>query len=307
VIRRWLKWLLVPAIVVAAAVSGWWTWYSKRDYASVFLQRKGRLENEQRIVERVTSKTTLSKLAFTSDTGLRAEARLRVPNRAGNFTGVLLAVGLETGERVLDLVAERDDMVMLAVDYGWEGEFDVKTLWQTERSLRRLKTVSDDAVPRLLLALDYLAHHSKVDTNRIFVVGVSFGSYFAIPASALDPRVSRLILVQGGGDMGTVIAASAPMWKASLPPRVLAWIGEAAFCPFEPERWIGRIAPRQVTFIASRTDPQFPVAAVERVYRLAGEPKELIWHDTPHVAPKAADIIAELARVVIEQLGAKRG
>jgi pimeloyl-ACP methyl ester carboxylesterase len=232
---------------------------------------------------------------------------MRVPKGADKLPAVLVAAGLVTGERVIDLVGERDDMVMVAVDYGWEGEFSVRTVGETLRMLRGLKAVGDDAVPRLLLGIDALMREPTVDTNRVVIVGVSFGSYFAIPAAALDQRVSRLILVQGGGEMGSVIAASAPMWKASLPPRVLAWIGETAFRPLEPERWIGRIAPRQVTFIASRTDPQFPVAAVERVYRLSGEPKELIWHDTPHVAPKAADIIAELARVVIEQLGAKRG
>jgi pimeloyl-ACP methyl ester carboxylesterase len=305
--RRWLTRLLVASISAAATCVSWWVWYSKRDYAAVFLQHKGQLGSERRTIERVTSKTTLSKIGITSDSGLRAEVRLRVPNREGKWPAVLLAVGLETGERVLDLVAERDDLVMLAVDYGWEGEFDVRTLRQTQRSLRRLKTVSSDAVPRLLLALDVLVRERTVDTNRLVVVGVSFGSYFAIPAAALDPRVSRVILVQGGGEMGAVIAASAPFWKAALPPRALATVGETMFLPLQPERWIGRVSPRRVTFIASRTDPQFPVAAVEQVYRLAGEPKELVWHDTPHVAPNAAEIIAELSRVVIEQLGGGHG
>jgi hypothetical protein len=305
--RRWLKRLLVAAIVLAAAFSGWWIWYSRRDYASVFLQRKGRLENEQRFVEQVTRRTTLSQLVLTSGSGLQAQARMRVPNRSDKLPGVLLAAGLETGQRVIDLVVERDDMVMVAVDYGWEGEFNVQTVGETLRTLRRLRVVSNDAVPRLLLGVDALMREPTVDTNRLVVVGVSFGTYFAIPAAALDQRISRLILVQGGGEMGSVIAASAPMWKAALQPRTLARIGEAMFLPLEPERWIGRISPRRVTFIASRTDPQFPVTAVERVYRLAGEPKELVWHDTPHVAPNAADIIAELARVVIEQLGAGHG
>ena len=305
--RRWLTRLLVATVTAVATCVGWWIWYSKRDYAALFLQRKGRLETEQPTVERVTEKTTLTKIELTSDSGLRAEARLRVPKRAGKFPGVLLAVGLETGERVLDLVAERDDMVMLAVDYGWEGEFNLRTLRQTQRSLRRLKTVSNDAVPRVLLALDVLARDPAVDTNRLVIVGVSFGSYFAIPAAALDPRVIRVILVQGGGEMGAVIAASAPFWKAALPPRALAAVGETMFLPLRPERWVGRVAPRRMTFIASRTDPQFPIAAVERVYRLAGEPKELVWHDTPHVGPNTAEIIAELSRMVIEQLGAEPG
>jgi pimeloyl-ACP methyl ester carboxylesterase len=138
------------------------------------------------------------------------------------------------------------------------------------------------------------------------VVGVSYGSYFALPAAALELRVSRLILVQGGGELDAVIAANARRWQAPVPPRVLGWIGDTLFLPFRPERWIERIAPRRVTFIASRTDPEFPVKAVESIYARAREPKELLWHDTPHVAPDAAEIIAELSSVVLQQLGAEQ-
>jgi dienelactone hydrolase len=301
--RRWPKRLLIVLVITVAACAAWWVWYSKRDYGAVFLQRKGQLLKSDRTASVSTSKTTVYDLKLISTSGLVADARMRVPNRQGKFPCVLLAAGLETGKRVIDLVEERDDMVMLAVDYGWRGEFDISTLPRFCRAMETMRGVAADAVPRMLLALEFLAQQPDVDPQRLVVVGVSYGSYLALPAAALDAKVSRLVLVQGGGEMGAVIAANTRRWQAPFSPRMTGWIGKIVLLPYQPERWIRRIAPRPVTFIASRTDPEFPVAAVEAVFAQAAQPKELVWHDTVHVAPDAAAIIAELGRVVIGQLG----
>ncbi len=298
-----IGWTLAGVLLLKVSAAGavWW-WYSARDYAAEFSQRRGRLVEVRRTTVHRGANTTTWDLRLTGDRGLSADARLRVPDRDGRFTGVLLAAGLETGKRVIDLIEERDDLVILAVDYGWSGEFDLTTVPKMTRTLRRLKTVTADSVPRLLLGLEQLTREPKADPDRIVVVGVSYGSYFALPAAALEPRASRLILVQGGGEISASVAANADRWQTPLPPRAAGWLGEALLLPFQPERWIGRVAPRPVTFIASRTDPQFPATVIEEVFARAGQPKELIWHDTPHVAPDAAAIIAELSRVVLEQL-----
>lgn len=303
-IHRWLKRLLLPALAVTAAVAAWWYWYTSRDYGPAFLERKGQLLEQRATLERTTGRTSVYTVSLTSTSGLQARARARLPNRDGKFMAVLLAVGLETGQRVIDLLEERDDMVVLAVDYGWSDGFDITTVARLQNSLCRLRTVSNDAVPRLLLALDYLARGPKVDPQRIVVVGVSFGAYQALPATALDPRVSRLVLAEGGGEIGAVITACSPFWKSSLSPRLTGWIGRVLFAPFQPERWIRRVAPRPVTFIVSRSDPLFPVSAVAPVYARAGEPKRMVWHDTPHVAPNAAHLIADLSNAVMTELNA---
>jgi dienelactone hydrolase len=300
---RRIGWTIAVVLLLKlSAAGGFWWWYSTRDYATEFLQRRGRLVEAQRIVVNHGARTTTWDLTLLGDRGLRVNARLRVPDRDGQFTAVLLAAGLETGQRVIDLIEEQDDLVMIAMDYGWTAEFDVTTVPKMTHTLRRLKAVTAECVPKLLLGLEQLAREPKANPERIVVVGVSYGSYFALPAAALEPRVSRLILVQGGGEIGASIAANTGRWQAPLPPRAAGWLGEALLLPFQPERWIGRVAPRPVTFIASRTDPQFPAGVIEDMFARAREPKELIWHDTPHVDPDAAAIIAELSRVVLDQI-----
>lgn len=293
--RRWIQRLLVAASAAVAACAGLWVWYCTRDYGGIFLQQKGNL-----VAHRPAG---TEDVVLLNDRGLSVEVRMRLASEPGTHPGVLLAVGLETGKRVINLLEPREDIVVLAVDYGWQGEFDIRTAPKMLQSVGRMRRLSMETVPRLLLALEFLGRQPQVDTNRLVVVGVSYGSYFALPAAALEPRVDELILVQGGGELGQTIVANAELWRPPLPPRAAGWLGESLFLPFQPERWIQKIAPRPVTFIASRTDPALPAAAVEKVYARARPPRKLLWHDTPHVAPSAAEIIAELSRIVLEQLG----
>jgi hypothetical protein len=302
---RGAKAALVAGGLIIGAGLAWGVWNSMRDYGSLFLQRKGTLLQARRELVATTAQTSLYELHLTSDTGLEVDARLRVPVQPGRYPALLIAAGLHTGQHVIDLVEEQDKLVLMAIDYGWKGEFALSTLPNTVRTFWRLRAVSNDAVPRMLLALDALVREPASDPARTVVLGVSYGSYHALATAALDPRVSRIILLQGGGEIGPVIAANAPLWKSPLPPGPTGWVGKTLLTAFEPARWIGRVAPRRVTFIASRHDPQFPVASVERVFAQAGEPKELVWHDTPHVGPNAAEIIHELTQVVLQQLGAE--
>lgn len=300
--RRGVSRLLLLLAVAVATGAGGWNWYAHRDYGAVYRRAKGRLVTVQPQKVARTDRTTTYDLRLESDTGLQTEARIRVPNADGKFPAVVLTVGLGTGKRVVELLDETDDFVLLAVDYSWREQFDVTSLGKIVRTLGRLRTLSDASVPRLLLAVDYLAREPLVDPARISVVGVSYGTYYALPVAAVDTRVRQVILVQGGGAIAPTLTANARGWHAPGPPRLWGAVGAAVFLPFEPERWVGAITPRRVTFIASRTDPMLPAAAVTATYERAGEPRALLWHDTPHVAPHAEDIIRELSRVVLPQL-----
>lgn len=294
--------LITFALVLAASI-GLYAWYTQRDYGAAFVNRRGHLVRSERQEMSRAALTAVYDVQLASDTGLTASGRMRAPLRQGKFTGVLLAVGIGTGAKAIDLIGDHDGVVLLSLDYGWTGEFDVMTAPKLWQSLNRMRKVSTETIPRLLLGVEMLARHPQVDPDRIVMVGVSYGTYCALPAAVIEPRASRLILVQGGGRIGDVIAANATEWKSALPPRAAGQLGELIFAPFRPERWIDRLAPRPVTFIASRTDPTLPVGAIERIYALAHEPKELVWHDTPHVGPDQAKIIAELSRIVMAELG----
>ena len=163
--RRWLTRLLVATVTAVATCVGWSIWYSKRDYAALFLQRKGRLETEQPTVERVTEKTTLTKIELTSDSGLRAEARLRI-FRFDRFGDAYYALrrGEETAAADLaDRLEELDVLVRRGGYLGGDayGLADIAYLPWIVRAQRRLG-VDLDEYPALADWLARLAERPAV-------------------------------------------------------------------------------------------------------------------------------------------------
>jgi dienelactone hydrolase len=313
--RPRLKRILAAALLLAILLGALWTWYARRDYGALFRQRAGRLVDARRALVAETAISRVYDVRLQSDSGRQTRLRMRVPTadpRAADappprHVTVLMSVGLETGMRAIDLLEERDDLVVAAIDYDFEGEFDIATLPRLVRNIARLRSSSLDSVPAMLLALEFLHGEPRVDDGRIAVVGVSYGAWLALPAAALEPRAHKLILVQGGGEIGPVLAANAGHWGAPLPAWLLGWLGERLFLPFQPRRWIGKLAPRKLTVIAGRDDAALPWPAVLRVFHAAGKPKELIEVHMAHVSPHAEDIIALLSDLVLQELGVVPG
>jgi hypothetical protein len=296
---RLMVWALALVMVAGA---GWYTWYATRDYGAVFRRRAGRLQEAPRTLVSQSARTATYDVLLRSDRGWQMEARLRVPRRPGPHPAVLLTVGLQTGKRVVELIEDFDDLVVMALDYGWREPFAIASVPDFGRTLPRVWAASRDVVPGLLLAVELLMLEPPVDPDRVAVVGVSYGSYFALAAGALEPRVRQVFLLQGGAPIDETLAINAAFWQAPLPPRILGWLGNQLFLPFRPDRWVPRISPRAVTFVASRQDDMLPARGVERVFALAGEPRELLWVDLPHAHRDATTVIPELTKAVVPRL-----
>jgi dienelactone hydrolase len=303
--------VLLATIVLAAIAGLWWFWYTHRNYGALFESRAGHMVETERSFVSESNSVRLYDQVVTSNTGLQSAMRISIPAdldgmpvpSAHKVPALLLTAGLHTGKEAVSLIPPRTDMVVMALDYGWTGEFDVSTFSNMKRDLGQLRATTMDAVPRALLALDSLCTDPMVDRDRITVVGVSYGSYVALPAAALHPEVDELILVQGGARIGPTIAGNARLWKTPLPAPVAGWIGAMMFVPFDPVRWARRLEQKRFTMMASRNDEQIPTDALTAVFDASPSPhKEFIWMDAPHVAPDADAIIQLISRNIVEHL-----
>jgi hypothetical protein len=280
--------------------------YSCRDYRTVFLDHKGQLVSAKTKEVSRDSLTQTSDFTLTGSKGLIVRGQLRVPLRGKPpYPAVLVVPGLETGQLVIELLDERPEIIVMAIRYPYNGEPNFSGL-SAVPTLLEMRRTGMKTVPSLLLALDYLVHVPEVDTNDIAVATVSFGTFVGVPAAVLCPHVKRLIVVQGGGDIASVVAANAHRLEMPLPPSVCGWVGKLFLFPFEPDRYIADFSPRRLLMVSSPGDLLFPDKSAESLFDHAREPKEIIWHKSKHVMPGELEIIKELTDIVVEKVYKER-
>ena len=276
--------------------------YSCKDYRSFFLHEKGTLiSSEDKEIAR-DSLTRTSDFILKGSNGLTVRGRLRVPTRGvPPYPAVLVASGIETGHLVIELLDERPSVIVMAIRYPFDGDVDFSGL-KAVSTLIEFRETGMKTIPSMLLALDYLTAHPDVDTNDVAVATVSFGTFVGVPAAALHPKVHRLIVVQGGGDISTIVAANAERLEMPLPRKVSGWLGQLFLFPFEPNRYIADFSPRQLLMVNSPGDLLFPDESAKSLYDHAREPKEIIWHKSKHVMPGELEIVEELTAIVVRKL-----
>lgn len=131
-----------------------------------------------------------------------------------------LVAALETGRTVVDLIPRYDDLIVVSLDYPISVESI--TLGNALQEISALRQGGAQTVAGILLTLDWLLTLPVVDVKDVTLIAVSFGVFTAIPAPAVDTRITRLVILQGGGDLSRVISANAARLGLPLPPKITA-------------------------------------------------------------------------------------
>jgi dienelactone hydrolase len=181
------------------------------------------------------------------------------------------------------------------IDFVWKsGRVLVYPIWQgTYERFRAPFDVADavrtqrEWVERrwdLGRTLDYLETRSDIAADRFAFIGISFGSSWAAPLIALEPRLKAAILVAAG-----------------LPPPTAA-------PAFDPVHFLPHIRV-PVLMVNGRFDPLFPVDTSQaQMFELLGTPledKRLVVLDAGHVMPRA-DLLRASSGWLDEHLGPVR-
>jgi hypothetical protein len=242
-------------------------------------------------------------LALRNDRGeLVSSAWIRRPRSLrSDYRIVLTYAGANTGARILDLIPERDDLVLVAVQYPWQPP---RTLFERLRAPYDIRQAAYRTVAGGLLAMDYLQRQG-LDTKRTLLLGASLGSVFATMHGALDERVPEVVLIHGGATLPSMLhAAAGPRTPEWLKP-VLVRLAVIPIDTFDPAHYVGRISPRRLVIIAGREDRNFPPQAVVAFFALARNPKELRWTDSVHVGVRnrrvVAMVLAELEKYLAQR------
>ncbi len=216
---------------------------------------------------------------------------------------VVLLGGHRTGREAVNLIDDTRGTVVAALSYPFAGNPRVKGV-AIVREVPAIRAAVLDTPAAVMLAIDYLVTLPCVNPAMLEAVGVSLGAPFAVIAGAMDERIRRVWSIHGAGGVYTPLefnlrrqlgsrAGSVPV--AAVATVLLA--GER----LAPERWVDEIAPRSLVMINARDDDRLPRHAVDRLYRSAGNPKEMIWMPGSHVRSEA-DVVRPLIDLVLTRI-----
>ena len=297
--------LAAAALVTAAALT---SAYLLRDPEPYFRRRRSALASvvEDRVVTEGAYR--LQPVRLVASSGLAVELTLKWAAADGGRRLPLALVlgGHHTGRDAVRLLGDSRGVLVAALSYPFAGDPrpDAATFL---RDVPRIRAAFLDTPPALMLALDYLRRRPEVDTTRVEAIGVSLGAPFVCIAGALDPRFTRVWAIHGSGGSYAPLEMNMRRTIRFAPARVVAAaIANVIIAGprLDPERWVGRIAPRPFMMVNAAGDERLPKRDVEALYASAREPKELVWLPGAHVHADTA-VVRELAEVVLARLRAE--
>lgn len=306
VVRRLGIGLLIALVVAAVGLLAARTWLL-RDAEPRILARRTTVGSVRESAPVKSGSTIEQDVVVTGVNGLRAEFRMRrradIP--ADRRLPVLLLLGGHmSGKESASLIADPRQVTVVSLSYPFHGDERVTGV-AVVGEVPAIRRALFDAAPAAMLALDYLLARPDIDSTQVELVGASFGVPFAAIAGALDARVKRVWLVQGGGDTYALLLAGLREEIGWMPARkaVAELANTLASGPrLGPEQWIGRVSPRAVVMINTQDDDRIPRASAELLHAAAREPKEVVWLPGLHVQPNRPDVLGALVSAVMDRM-----
>lgn len=137
----------------------------------------------------------------------------------------------------------------------------------------------------LTAALDFISSLKEVDKRQLSVMGFSAGAAVAVYVAAHDSRITSLVTGACPADFSFLLKSQPTseiqhfrnigvIKDKDFPPSLADWL--MGFDEISPIRWIRRISPRPILIIHGDEDEVVPLEHARRLYREAGEPKELV-------------------------------
>ena len=286
--------ILVEAIYITGEI------YRSLDHTEDLLERAGTLaRSEERFVEESGGHMHFE-VTLESSTGIRTKGFLKSPSGGGMHPALLVLGGVRTGRKTLEHIGYTKDIVMLALDYPYEGKTSRMSTGEFLGSVPRIRRAVLDTAPAAKAAVDYLIEREEVDPGRIIVIGGSLGAFFVPVHAAIDDRPAAAVMIYGAGDIQSILAASHDMPR--LVARPAGWLGAVLLSPIEPLKYAHLISPRPLLMISGRNDERIPERCSRLLHEATGFPKTVLWIDAGHVTVREEEFHTLVGGILIDWL-----
>ncbi|RKY89999.1 hypothetical protein DRQ09_00025 [candidate division KSB1 bacterium] len=301
-IKKVSRLIIIPVLVIITVAIIIIIEYIKKDYIEIFRKSKGSIVDVKEKLILVDDTATLSELYLKDDKNREYQYYIRKPLVNSNevIPGLILLGGMVTGKDVIKLVAEIkeiDRVILASMEYPYRGKKKFKNGLELLIHYPEIKAALFNTIPGIMYIIDYLYRDSKLDREKLYLVGASFGAFFTIIAGAVDERIRAVISCYGGGNIGYLMSYNLN-YKPEIINKLLGGFGALLIAPFEPLKYVNKISPRPFLMINGKSDEQIPLKSVMELYEKAGEPKEIIWLETKHLRPTRNKLTLELTYVV---------
>ncbi|HOV32795.1 MAG TPA: alpha/beta hydrolase [Candidatus Hydrogenedens sp.] len=225
------------------------------------------------------------KFSYESRTGERVPALLLLPMELkGKVPCIVFLHGIGQSKGFIHDIGGNfieKGFAIASFDQIMQGERKIKGGWlkQGFAFYRRPSETINDA--RRLI--DYLETHPDIDSNRIYLVGASYGSITGCTLTAFEKRIKASVLVVGGGDISLMLDAPAiknnsPRWLHIIGKPIVVFIMNIA----DPIHYAKNTSPTPVLFLNGDQDTLVTPESGKALFEAAGEPKEMRWYPIDH-------------------------
>lgn len=208
------------------------------------------------------SNFTLEIISFPSK-DYTVEGLLRIPSSEKKVPAVVLLPGAtvpKEGTRGLAQILSGMGYASLGIEQRNRGGVDPQddlTLFKDNKEPVEHKMVFD-----ALRSVDVLKQDSRIDPERIAVIGESNGGRFAIIAAAIDPGIKGIIGISTSGyDTQARLAGERDETARRF------------YLSIDPETYLKFIPPRKFVMMHSVNDSIIPLEYAENTFKKAIEPK----------------------------------
>ena len=137
----------------------------------------------------------------------------------------------------------------------------------------------------LQAAIDFLYNLKEVDKTHFCLLGFSGGAAVSVYTAAQNFRVSAVVTCACPADFHSLSQKETPLdtiqrfrqigaiRDKDFPPSIEDW--QKGFETITPINWIDKISPRPLLLVHGDADELIPLEHAQKLYRKAGEPKEL--------------------------------
>lgn len=306
------KWI-IPAIISLFIVIGVASYFSLANVGTEkLLAYRGKwIATERRFVERA-GEYEIHDITLRDDRQTWVSFLLQQPRPVGalgpaettrKFPAVVILGGVDIGKETLQYVGDPGEVIVAALGYSYDLS-RVTGWWVGIREAGKMRKAAFRTVAGALLVNDFLWQQENVDTNRVILVGYSFGAPFVPAVMHLDPRYKVAAFLYGGGRINQLVGNNLDTGFRPL-DRLLGEAVGLLLAPIEPHRHIKHISPRPLIMIQGKHDELMPPHLAQELFNRAGEPKELIWLETEHMMPWKKEVINRVVMTLRQRLERK--